>query len=239
MVLLRNVGLFIVVLLAVFASTAESATLYVSSVRAAPGDSLRPVRIAVENTVPLSGAEFILEYDPTYISLDSIEHTSALAGLTGSGANEFQPGKVAFLVFDLQGAPLPPSDSVDLFNLWFSASAQAPIPLAIPISITAASFVDEQLDYDSAFVGNGTMTICVCPCHADPICDAVTNILDVVAIVDVAFRGNSDVFDTGCSVSRSDVDCNGHTDIFDVIHIINVAFRGGDPAVEFCTPCGP
>lgn len=218
---------------------ARGATLYVSSVRAAPGDSLRPVRIAIENSIPLAGVEFVLEYDPTNISLDSIELTAALASQTGSGAYEFQPGKVAFLVFDLQGAPLPPSDSVDLFNLWFSASAQAPIPLTIPISITAASFVGEELDYDSAFAGNGSMTICVCPCHADPICDAVTNILDVVSVVDVAFRGNPDVFDSGCSVSRSDVDCNGHTDIFDVIHIINVAFRGGDPSVEFCNPCGP
>lgn len=222
---------------------ARGATLYVSSVRAAPGDSLRPVRIAIDNSIALAGAEFILEFDPTHISLDSIAKTAALAGQSGSGANQFQPGKVAFLVFDLQGALLPPSDSVDLFDLWFSASAQAPIPLAIPISITAASFVDEQLDYDSAFAGNGTMTICVCPCHADPlpvvVCDGVPNILDVVGIIDVAFRGEPDPFSVGCSVSNTDVDCDGSTDIFDVIHMINVAFRGNDPATEFCNPCGP
>ncbi len=218
---------------------ARGATLYVSSVRAAPGDGLRPVRIAIDNSIALEGVEFILEFDPTHISLDSIAQTAALVGQTGSGANQFQPGKVAFLVFDLQGAPLPPSDSVDLFELWFSASAQAPTPLEIPIAITAASFVDVQLEYDSALAGSGSMTICVCACHADPICEAVTNILDVVSVVDVAFRGNPDVFDSGCAVSRSDVDCNSHTDIFDVIHIINVAFRGGNPAVEFCNPCGP
>lgn len=80
---------------------------------------------------------------------------------------------------------------------------------------------------------------CACDCHADPNCDNVTNVFDVVSIIGVAFRGDPTIADPNplCSRQTTDVDCNGVTNIFDVTRVINVAFRGGDPAEEFCDAC--
>ncbi|HUU44476.1 MAG TPA: hypothetical protein VM118_01980 [Acidobacteriota bacterium] len=80
---------------------------------------------------------------------------------------------------------------------------------------------------------------CGCACLGDPVCDSVTDVLDVVTAVDVAFRSApsaSDPFLT-CPMSRTDVDCDSVTNVIDVVHFINVAFRNGDPATEFCDPC--
>ena len=83
---------------------------------------------------------------------------------------------------------------------------------------------------------------CVCPCHADPQCDGVTNVLDVVTVVNVAFRGALAVIDPSCPEhdpgGRTDVDCSGVTDVLDVVKTVNVAFRGADPVNMFCYPCG-
>jgi hypothetical protein len=80
---------------------------------------------------------------------------------------------------------------------------------------------------------------CVCVCHADPACDDVTDVLDVVKTIDVAFRGSPEENDTGplCAATQTDLNCSGTTDIVDVVKIVNVAFRSADPATEFCDPC--
>jgi hypothetical protein len=83
---------------------------------------------------------------------------------------------------------------------------------------------------------------CRCKCFADPQCDGVTNVLDVVQTVNVAFRGAIPTADPypDCPESEvTDVDCSGSTDVLDVVHVINVSFRGGDPDSEFCDPCAP
>ena len=85
--------------------------------------------------------------------------------------------------------------------------------------------------------------VCSCPCHGDPICDGVPNLQDVVATVNVAFRGYPSVFDPQCPRERTDVgggpqgSCDGVTTVLDVVRMVNVAFRGYDPATEFCDPC--
>lgn len=83
---------------------------------------------------------------------------------------------------------------------------------------------------------------CECECHADPECDGVTNIVDVVLTVNRAFRGSPMI--TFCPAhpevdGRTDVDCTGSTDIVDVVKVIEVAFRGVDPATKFCEACAP
>jgi probable HAF family extracellular repeat protein len=80
---------------------------------------------------------------------------------------------------------------------------------------------------------------CGCDCHADPQCDGVTNVLDVVQSVKVAFRGLPDIVDpnAACPNATSDTNCDGVTNVLDVVHLVNVAFRSADPAVEFCDPC--
>lgn len=83
---------------------------------------------------------------------------------------------------------------------------------------------------------------CQCDCHADPQCDAATDILDVILTINRAFRGTSAIpFCPGQNQvdGRTDVDCSGATDIIDVVKMIDVAFRGANPATKFCEPCGP
>ncbi|HUU46344.1 MAG TPA: hypothetical protein VM118_11495 [Acidobacteriota bacterium] len=80
---------------------------------------------------------------------------------------------------------------------------------------------------------------CYCSCLADPECDGLANVLDVVKAVDVAFRGASAEADplAQCPYERTDADCSGDTDVLDVVRIVNVAFRSGDPATEYFEPC--
>jgi len=80
---------------------------------------------------------------------------------------------------------------------------------------------------------------CECPCSGDPQCDGVANILDVVRVVDVAFRGTAATCDEWCLHDRTDVDCDGVTNVLDVVRFVNVTFRGADPAATYCDPCAP
>ena len=78
---------------------------------------------------------------------------------------------------------------------------------------------------------------CACACVADPRCDGTTDIIDVIAVINTAFRGGGATFDPGCANSREDVDCNGHVDVADVGRVISVAIRGADPGTMYCSPC--
>jgi hypothetical protein len=86
-------------------------------------------------------------------------------------------------------------------------------------------------------VGSGPPPPCGCPCHADPQCDGVTNVLDVVQTVNVAFRGQASQTDVGCGYQQTDVDCDAVTNVLDVVKVVNVAFRGALPSANFCDPC--
>ena len=93
-------------------------------------------------------------------------------------------------------------------------------------------------DANANWIPDGCEFICDCPCAGDPNCDAViANVQDVVATVNIAFRGATETTDPSCSTERTDLDCDGVTSVTDVVRIVNVAFRGGNPAVEFCIPC--
>lgn len=85
----------------------------------------------------------------------------------------------------------------------------------------------------------GVITIapCSCPCAADPVCDGVYDINDVSTLVDVAFRGEPDIGDSTCTVSRTDVNADGKTDVVDVVRMIFVAFLGQPPEMYFVNPC--
>jgi hypothetical protein len=89
--------------------------------------------------------------------------------------------------------------------------------------------------------GTGSTPSCVCDCHADPECDGFTDILDVTALVSVAFRDGAPLPDPNglCPYQTTDVNCSGFTDILDVTRMVEVAFRDGNPAAEFCSPCAP
>lgn len=84
---------------------------------------------------------------------------------------------------------------------------------------------------------------CVCTCHADPECNSVTTVVDVVAVIGRAFRNDAPMYDASCPPhgstvdGRSDVDCSGATTVVDVVRMVDVAFRNADPATKFCDPC--
>lgn len=81
--------------------------------------------------------------------------------------------------------------------------------------------------------------VCDCGCHADIVCDGVTDLLDVVTTVDIIFRGKPLIPEPFCPYAQVDVNCDGAPDIQDVVIIVEVAFRGGDASVLFCDPCTP
>lgn len=85
----------------------------------------------------------------------------------------------------------------------------------------------------------GATAVNDCGCHADDAsCDGITDVIDVVAVVNEAFRGFSATADPSCShVSRLDVDCDCAVSVTDVVAVINVAFRGMPAASVFCDPC--
>jgi len=96
-----------------------------------------------------------------------------------------------------------------------------------------------QEDGDSDGIGDAC-ELCACDCHADPSCDGIrSDVLDVVNVINVAFRGAAPLPDpnAACPFQTTDADCSSATDVLDVVRIVNVAFRGGDVATEFCDPC--
>lgn len=82
-----------------------------------------------------------------------------------------------------------------------------------------------------------------CGCIADPACDGATNVQDIVAVIDAAFRGapeSPDAFCTAVPLNASgvtDVNCSGTTDVVDVVSAVGVAFRGLNATSTFCSPC--
>lgn len=92
---------------------------------------------------------------------------------------------------------------------------------------------------DSALANFTTLcATCTCPCWADPQCDGVrSDVQDVIAIINSAFRGVAPIFDPGCSFARSDVDANGTSDVIDVVKVVSVAFRGQTAAANYVDPC--
>lgn len=113
-------------------------------------------------------------------------------------------------------------------------------PCSSPLTFLYVLVQGVQLDSLPVTHSDGEFTspgCCTCPCAADPVCDSVMDILDVVGTVSIAFRGSPSLWDANCPNERTDVDCSGATDVLDVVRVVNVAFRGANPATEFCQPC--
>lgn len=98
--------------------------------------------------------------------------------------------------------------------------------------------------FEAGYVGVGTNYFdclpgeCSCSDHSGAEITAnMVTVLDVVAVIDVAFRGVAATRLLTCPVDVTDCDCTGSTDIVDVVRTIEVAFRHADPAAKFCDPC--
>lgn len=121
---------------------------------------------------------------------------------------------------------------------------------SVPFSATVADLDGDGVeDIATANWGGGgsvsillncTLESCACDCHADPgACDGAQDVVDVVQVINVAFRGASPIADPNgdCGYETTDTNCSLSTDIVDVVKVVNVAFRGANPVTEFCDPC--
>jgi hypothetical protein len=161
------------------------------------------------------------------------------------------PGVITFLAADLDLV-----DSLLCFPGSFAAVRMTWRVLpAAPIAPTEIYFENDSLlpatwnamtdhwgeDFWRPVFGNATTSVaCNCFCFAEPgECNGALDVVDVLAVINIAFRGFDDVEDpeATCPRAPSDVDCDGQTTILDVIKIIEVAFRAADPTVTFCKPC--
>jgi hypothetical protein len=71
---------------------------------------------------------------------------------------------------------------------------------------------------------NGSVTIPF-TMKGDMNCDGIYNVLDVVHLVSIAFRGGG----PSCPASVSDVNCDGVVNVFDVVLLVGTVFRGAPP----------
>jgi hypothetical protein len=80
---------------------------------------------------------------------------------------------------------------------------------------------------------------CSCDCHADPYCDTVYNVFDVVKISQVVNQGYPEPDDPNpcCPYHTTDVDCDDDTDQTDLDKMAAVCFYAADPDTTFCHPC--
>lgn len=79
---------------------------------------------------------------------------------------------------------------------------------------------------------------CDCSCHGDLNCDRITDVVDVVSVIQETFRAGIPTQDSRCPhVSRSDANCDCIVNVVDVVISVGVAFRGVPIASSICHPC--
>jgi len=103
------------------------------------------------------------------------------------------------------------------------------------------AFVDEFYEPVQGvdFLKSTIEICCACDCHADPQCDGVYNVFDVVKISQVVNQGYPEPADPNpcCPYKKTDVDCDGDTDQTDLDKMGAVCFQYADPDTTFCRPC--
>ena len=178
------------------------------------------------------------------IVIDSLVRTPLTANWSGFTTKVFDGGggtQAAWRVRALTaGAPIPVGGGI-IAHVWIrvvsgSNGAVETIDSAtLGVSQHALRLISNYADFKPKFVG-GSASIgspCDCSCHGDPVCDGATDVLDVVSVVNVAFRGFSDTQDPTCPLSgRADMNCDIFVDVLDVVTVVNRAFRG-----DTSTPC--
>ncbi len=137
-------------------------------------------------------------------------------------------------------AAIPPGSGI-IAHVWIrvvsgSAGQTEVIDSAtLGLSQHTLRLISDYANFKPKFVG-GSATIgssCTCTCHGDPACDGNIDVLDVVSVVNVAFRGSNDTVDGTCThIGRSDMNCDCSVDVLDVVTVVNRAFRG-----DLSTPC--
>jgi hypothetical protein len=149
------------------------------------------------------------------------------------GAVPFATGD-EFLIVPASG----PLTDADVFEFTVPGPAMAMSQSMMPLDRLSSITDLRLLDSLALLRYRASITLCGCPCHADPSCDGVgPDILDVTQTINVAFRGYPAASSGNCPNDNTDVDCSDATDVLDVVKAVNVAFRGANAATEYCNPC--
>ncbi|MEW5701638.1 MAG: S8 family serine peptidase [Candidatus Zixiibacteriota bacterium] len=159
-------------------------------------------------------------------------------------------GQIAFVIHADYGGGSPSLEAGqgEVAKLWVTVDMGA-IPGQVKAVDTAILGGSTWLRLVSAFddgrpdaFSSGSVTVlpmlCSCPHHGDLNGDGFFSIIDVVSVVDIAFRGGTPATtDPGCPhATRADYNCDGVISVQDVVGAVDVAFRGGAGP---CDPCQP
>jgi hypothetical protein len=205
-----------------------------------------PVAVRIRNTHPMS--DITLPFKLTGSSnvvFDSLVRTGLTSNWTLT--KPFDNGNTQS-VWRLRaltaGAPIPTGGGV-VATLWARAISGSNGQVETIDSASYGASGQHTLRLQSEFAGfkprfaAGSVSLgppCDCTCHGDPVCEGATDVLDVVTVVNVAFRGGVDILDPGCPhAGRTDINCDCATDVVDVVVIVNHAFRGD--ISPLCSSC--
>jgi subtilisin family serine protease len=182
------------------------------------------------------------------ITVDSLVKTGLTGDWSGFPTPVYNaPGAKVWRIRTLgTGTPIPAGNNI-IAHLWITVTSAINGAETLDTATLGASqytlrLISNYANFKPRFIG-GTIFVgapCDCPCQGDPACDGVASVVDVVNVVNVAFRGQADTVDGLCPhVGRTDLDCSCATDVLDVVLIVNRAFRGDSaPQCNMCdTPC--
>jgi len=225
-------------------------SMWYNSVEAAPGAKVA-VPVVLSNSHPVRDIylPFILTGTPP-ITIDSLTRGPRTAyferlHVDFDGRNN---GRIGFSLRadNGGGSPYLNAGTGVVANLWLTVGVGA-TPGDVMTVDTAVLGGSTWLRLVSAFddgrpdaFAAGTITIagppCDCSHHGDLNGDGFLTIVDVVGVVDVAFRnGAPAITDPSCPhATRADYNCDGIIDVRDVARAVDVTFRAGAPP---CDPC--
>jgi hypothetical protein len=132
-------------------------SLAVSSGVVVPGMKDVLITLLLDSDMPYSGFELNVHYDHLILTLKRIEAVPRVSGQSNVEFKEYDYGKLALLVYDMDGAALT-ADSGTIFNLYFDINPEA-VQGYTMVALSGVTAVSEQLAYDTVSVTDGIITI--------------------------------------------------------------------------------
>jgi len=107
--------------------------------------------------------------------------------------------------------------------------------ISVPISQYQLSAQTVTTGFVPAFVpGMVTVDVCECPYQADLDADGFNTAIDLAAVIDILFAGQTDPQDANCPTTRGDFDCDGYTTVVDLSDVVDLLYASAAPP---CIPC--
>ncbi len=117
-------GVLIISVLSVNLYSQEETTLSVSESWGVPGSTGNSVNIDMDNSIGVGGIQFVLEFDCTLLSADSVITTSRTSHM--SLGYTIWSDSIKVLIYSASGDSILP-DSLSILQIFFSADSQAVI----------------------------------------------------------------------------------------------------------------